>query len=916
MSVIQKDISTFIEKQFPAVYREEGPVFVAFVKEYYKWLETKTPVSTGVVPGSYIIVNAQNNTVRGVNTSFSTTFSVGDQIAIYRDNEYYDIFDISSISNNTILSVNASPQFSNTKTTWGNVADKPNALYDSRRILEYTDVDTTIDDYIVHFKEKYLTGIQFDTNTNIRQLLKHTLDLYRAKGTSQALQLLFRIVFGTDIDIYYPDEDIFKLSDGEWFVPRYLEISLSETSAKLVNKQIIGVTSGATAFVDRAIRRKVNSHLIDVLYISSLSGKFQAGELLDLSGEEKLDPTTRPTMTGSLGYVELDLNGVGTDFEVGDIVSVYSNTGGEAFARVTDITNNAGVIKYNLIDGGYGYEVGGNTSIFISSHIIRLSNIVVDKTSNPWINTYTQMFETLTQPMATINYVSANGAFQLNDEVYTYYANSSNKGHARVINITESNSTTGTMRVSILSGNLQSNQIFTTSNAVVANQATIAGYTDATITANVIGQSNSLILELNNITNSLEVGDVIYQYDSTNSVSVSGTIDTIINYGSISTLTIKNSNGVFQSNQTIRDAAGVAYANVINISIDVGVINSGGFSILSNNYAYFGMSNTTGIIQLISEGAGAAINVYSQFAYTETVSINTDKIYGYLSTDIGANAYGFPANTTANLSSTIASSLSTNSITVGKATQLAGIAPGSLYTAAPIIRVHDTQVMALNLPDYIINITGMDVPFKTGEIITQEATGARGEVKESNTSVLSLMRMNLNTANDFIITSNSTTILLGTNTNYSANATAVYWDFEPTNAGNNLIIGDALSVSNGSISGLEVLESGYGFVDTESVTISLNQQTLFGFANVNNVGTGRGYYRKKGGFLSDQKKLHDGYYYQNYSYDILSSITLDKYAEMLRTIAHVAGTKNFASFVNVTNLNSQLNIEKSIVTLS
>lgn len=32
-------ISTFIEQQFPAFYREEGPHFIAFVKAYYEWME-------------------------------------------------------------------------------------------------------------------------------------------------------------------------------------------------------------------------------------------------------------------------------------------------------------------------------------------------------------------------------------------------------------------------------------------------------------------------------------------------------------------------------------------------------------------------------------------------------------------------------------------------------------------------------------------------------------------------------------------------------------------------------------------------------------------------------------------------------------------------------------------------------------
>ena len=36
---IEKNISTFVESQFPDFYKEDGPLFILFVKEYYKWLE-------------------------------------------------------------------------------------------------------------------------------------------------------------------------------------------------------------------------------------------------------------------------------------------------------------------------------------------------------------------------------------------------------------------------------------------------------------------------------------------------------------------------------------------------------------------------------------------------------------------------------------------------------------------------------------------------------------------------------------------------------------------------------------------------------------------------------------------------------------------------------------------------------------
>ena len=33
-------LSTLVENQFPAFYKEEGPKFLAFIKAYYQYLET------------------------------------------------------------------------------------------------------------------------------------------------------------------------------------------------------------------------------------------------------------------------------------------------------------------------------------------------------------------------------------------------------------------------------------------------------------------------------------------------------------------------------------------------------------------------------------------------------------------------------------------------------------------------------------------------------------------------------------------------------------------------------------------------------------------------------------------------------------------------------------------------------------
>ena len=87
-----------------------------------------------------------------------------------------------------------------------------------------------------------------------------------------------------------------------------------------------------------------------------------------------------------------------------------------------------------------------------------------------------------------------------------------------------------------------------------------------------------------------------------------------------------------------------------------------------------------------------------------------------------------------------------------------------------------------------------------------------------------------------------------------------------------------------------------------------------GVAILGKQGKGSGYYREKGGFLSDQKKLYDDFYYQEYSYEIRSSIALDKYKEIMRQVMHFAGTQMFGALLHQTEIAANLTIDETIIT--
>jgi hypothetical protein len=56
--------------------------------------------------------------------------------------------------------------------------------------------------------------------------------------------------------------------------------------------------------------------------------------------------------------------------------------------------------------------------------------------------------------------------------------------------------------------------------------------------------------------------------------------------------------------------------------------------------------------------------------------------------------------------------------------------------------------------------------------------------------------------------------------------------------------------------------------------------------------------------------IHDGDYYQEYSYEILSKISVDRYADMFKKVMHTAGTKFFGSALVIEEANVAMTLSE------
>lgn len=240
----------------------------------------------------------------------------------------------------------------------------------NRNMFDVNDIDRTLEEFVSHFKNKYLSEFPYVTFADKRFLIKHINDFYVSKGSEKSVKLLMKMLFGEESEVYYPAQDILKPSDSKWVIPSYIELESSDRAASYVGKRIVGSKSKATAVVDGLVRKRARGKLIDVLYLSELTKDFVDGDYItdngDLGGAPKVD--------GSLRDVTI-VNG-GANYVVGDVVNLTGIYGEKAKGIVTEVINPTDKVNLRIIDGGFGYTLDDNTKIYISTSKLRATTDV------------------------------------------------------------------------------------------------------------------------------------------------------------------------------------------------------------------------------------------------------------------------------------------------------------------------------------------------------------------------------------------------------------------------------------------------------------------------------------------------------------------------------------------------------------
>jgi hypothetical protein len=140
-------------------------------------------------------------------------------------------------------------------------------------------------------------------------------------------------------------------------------------------------------------------------------------------------------------------------------------------------------------------------------------------------------------------------------------------------------------------------------------------------------------------------------------------------------------------------------------------------------------------------------------------------------------------------------------------------------------------------------------------------------------------------------------LITGSKSGATANLVSIKSDDSVNPIGFNAIVNLTADSTEGAVASLSISDSGFGYQENQPLVFSSETNESIGNALAGNdgIGIGNGYYKTSKGFLSSLSKLHDGDFYQEYSYEVFSRISIDKYAEMFKKVMHTAGTRFFGS---------------------
>jgi len=370
MNDTQFQPSLNVSSLIPSDIAQDSERFLLFLKAYYEWLQT-TNVTLENIDGTFV----RDEDVVGNNSgAIGTIREVGtDYIVVkLKTKQPFNVGEL--------IIGQTSDALANTKVI------KDNVIRKTGKLVDYRNIEYSVDKYVDYLKDELYPSIPTNTYGDKRVVALKFKDLFQSKGNEASYQFLFKLLYNENISLYYPGEDILRVSAGNFEKTQIIRSAYATNVFNFLNKTISGATSGAIGNVVDIKRYVIGSYDVAEMTLKLVSGTFSGGEVVS----DVTDATLTATLYGMItGFT---INDGGSGYQVGDQLSITGD-GSSVDAIVSSIQQSPiSALYYNTI--GYGYRLGTTASINNggtggSGLIVRVTELANTYTVTSGANTYT-----------------------------------------------------------------------------------------------------------------------------------------------------------------------------------------------------------------------------------------------------------------------------------------------------------------------------------------------------------------------------------------------------------------------------------------------------------------------------------------------------------------------------------------------
>lgn len=283
-------LSTRLSGLLPEYIREDAPIFEAFLQSYFEYLESEIIVlesvdeldamqlEDGTVEGDTSILLLEDGTdplesdidnAKLIYEQDKEPLSVGEYIYGETNKSVAKILThhISKVKKILIVDTISGTGFAEGEKITGRDGNqtgvvssyKENSIVASNRLLDYSDVDETLESFLQYFQKDFIPSLDLKDTQNKRLTLKNIGKLYKQKGTAESVQFLMRILYGLNSEIKYPIDETVSASESNYSEDRRMFVVMDAGGTPQATDRIVQYNEVDTTLVDaEAVVEQVN----------------------------------------------------------------------------------------------------------------------------------------------------------------------------------------------------------------------------------------------------------------------------------------------------------------------------------------------------------------------------------------------------------------------------------------------------------------------------------------------------------------------------------------------------------------------------------------------------------------------------------------------------------------------------------